>query len=208
MFLIKFTRVFYLIFPLTLFLFSSCSKENMYNSIVKLDRFEQKEKIRLLKKEEKVKLWEERINKVLEKDVPDDYRKYLINLLSHNNLDVILSDKSVAIQWAEDAVNIFDQVDFYHIFCGFEDFNISNNAFSNQREICQSCIEAISKIKLNIVPRGNGDPVGPVNPNEKCKCDWGWCGQVDIDCKEIRCVETDTGCGFLLVFGCDAQCVL
>mgnify|MGYP006987134149 CR=1 FL=1 len=39
-----------------------------------------------------MKLWEERINKVLEKDVPDDYRKYLINLLSHNNLDVILSN--------------------------------------------------------------------------------------------------------------------
>lgn len=173
-----------------------------------MDRFEQKEKFRSIKTVYRVKLWEERVHNVLKKDLPDDYRKYLTNLVSHNNLSVILGDKKVAIQWAENAVNIFDQYDFYHIFCGFEDFNLSSSAFTNHREICQPCIDAISRIKLNIIPRGNDDLVGPVRPDEKCKCDWGWCGQIDIDCEEIRCVETDTGCGFLWMFGCYSQCVL
>jgi len=107
------------------------------------------------------------------------------------------------LKFASRAVDVFDETDFYHIFCDFSDYKLPQ---IDNRKVCIQCKEAIKQLS-SVAERGHNDPIGKVDPSSDCMCDWGYCGAHGIECETIRCADTDSGCGFLFMSSCDKQCV-
>ena len=188
-----------IILSLTSCTYNNELENNIENSKIKAVFYEknasnQKIMYNMLNKEEKLKLWEEKIENVLQKNNLNEDQLILINDLK-DNLSANLFDnksfnnekeifKSIYVkEFLKKSINVFEE-DF--IVTNF--YSLSSNGYYL------------------------GEPDAPENgENPDCSCNTTsmWSCAASFECKTSRnCSDTAGGCGFLGMFECNGRCFL
>jgi hypothetical protein len=150
---------------------------------------------------EKIALWDEKLNQLLNQNIPAKHKSLIIELkieLAKEIIDVkAISDISINL------ANITPEDDFYKMFATLDNYKY-NEHFVGRTKVSEEFRQSLVSIRFNY--KKNAENIGinsKSNGGRPCNCNWTcslYAGGPSSNCK-----PTTSGCGFLWAFECEKR---
>jgi hypothetical protein len=138
----------------------------------------------LLSKKGKTALWDDKLNQLLEENLPIEHKELITALKLELNKEVMDAKKisTIAINLAK----LTPEEDFAKMFANLNDYNYDGK-FEGKTKIS---LVAIEKFKIS----------NSITSRISCNCEWtcSWYGSSSSNCSGTR-----SGCGFMWFFECE-----
>jgi len=191
---------------LSLIIFFACSKENNSDTVVTSTKFRSdflkdkdlakiKTDYNILDKKEKVELWNEKLEQLLNQDLPVENKKLILQLKLELNMDVFAS-KAIS-EIALSLAKTIPEEDFFRMFSDLNDYNYTGK-FKGVNKVSEEILIDLKSINPDFQAKIMS--TSKIARSIPCNCDWtcSWYGST-----RVQCTSTRSGCGFLWAFECD-----
>ena len=198
---------------LTLFttIFIACTKEtdsqespnseNIRESFLKNKDYSAiKSDFNLLNKKSKIELWNEKLNQLLNEELPTDSRNLIKKLIIELNKEQV-DPKSMS----EIAVSLAKSIpaeDFYKMFTELNDYQCEGK-FKGNTTVPKEIITDLYSMNYDYNANEIVSDMNKTTVTRDCNCNWtcdSYAGGSTSNCK-----STSSGCGFLWAFSCERR---
>jgi hypothetical protein len=154
----------------------------------------------LLDKKSKINLWNEKLNQLIEQDLPIQSENLIKNLILELNKDEVDSKKISDI--AVTLATIIPEDDFYKMFTELNNYKYEGN-FKGKTKVTKEIINDLYSMNYEYKTDVLNTQLTNKTVAKDCNCNWTcdlYAGGSSANCK-----KSSSGCGFLWAFECERR---
>jgi hypothetical protein len=193
--------------------FIACTKEtdsqnsrnntNLRESFLKNKDFSTvKSDFNLLDKKSKINLWNEKLNQLIEQDLPIESKNLIKKLITELN-KVETNSKAIS-EIAVSLAKIIPEDDFVKMFTELNDYKFERK-FKGTNMVRKEVIEELNTLNSKLTMDVLYVQSSPKATAKAKDCNCSWTCDSTVGGSTSNCKETQSGCGFLWAFSCDRR---
>lgn len=152
----------------------------------------------MLDKKSKINLWNEKLNQLIEQDLPIQSKNLIKKLILELNKEEV--DSKIINSIAIDLATTIPEEDFYKMFTELNDYEYEGQ-FKGKTKVTKEIINSI--YSMNYTYKTNTLDIQSTNKVGACNCNWTC--NLYVGSSTANCKSTSSGCGFLWAFPCERR---